>query len=502
MADATTTTTTTEGHAEASGPLRTYERKVELPRPESLGGGRWSIDKLTSLTVLLGKNGSGKSLLLRAWRDTDKQSCHYVIPERTGDLQYQIDYLSDQLDGARRSNSATGNFIDQYRRRVVARIQAYFTSRGNYRGTGPVPGDPAVIERLLGQLLPDFSIALDPERAPPYSLLRSADGQSVGDIAQLSSGEAQLISIALDVLTIASMWEVKGAAKRVMLIDEPDAHIHPDLQVRFADFVVQVAQHFKLQIAIATHSTTLLAAMGQFGKEHTSVVYLDRTKADFSASEFTPVLKELAACLGGHALMGPLFGVPLLLVEGDDDYRIWSQVPRHHVTSFAVIPCNGDEIRQYQKSLEKLFSALREADGKPVGYALLDGDKSKPQDNAGTPQKHILYLKLDCHEAENLYLSDEVLAAMSTNWVKAREAIKSKASQFGDKAAALGACDGWDRKSVDLKQPKQLIEELSMCVDPKRLHWTIRVAQVLGKARPTGQLADFLREDVVERLWP
>ena len=35
--------------------------------------------------------------------------------------------------------------------------------------------------------------------------------------------------------------------------------------------------------------------------------------------------------------MGPLFGVPLLLVEGDDDYRIWNEIPRHHITSFAVI---------------------------------------------------------------------------------------------------------------------------------------------------------------------
>ncbi len=64
-----------------------------------------------------------------------------------------------------------------------------------------------------------------------------------------------------------------------------------------------------------------------------SCIYLDRTKSDFSAQPFTSVTKELSACLGGHALMGPLFGVPILLVEGDDDYRIWSQVPRHHIIS-------------------------------------------------------------------------------------------------------------------------------------------------------------------------
>lgn len=75
-----------------------YESTVELARPESLSGGTWVLSRLTALTIILGKNGSGKSLLLRAWRDTDKDACHYVVPERTGDLQYQINYMADQLD--------------------------------------------------------------------------------------------------------------------------------------------------------------------------------------------------------------------------------------------------------------------------------------------------------------------------------------------------------------------------------------------------------------------
>ena len=146
----------------------------------------------------------------------------------------------------------------------------------------------------------------------------------------------------------------------LLLIDEPDAHIHPDLGVRFADFLVKVTARFKLQVVVATHSTSLLAALGQSGLQSASVIYLDQTKPNFVATPFSKEIKELSVCLGGHALMGPLFGVPLLLVEGDDDYKIWSQVPRYHVTSFSVIPTNGDEIKQYQRSLETIFSALRE----------------------------------------------------------------------------------------------------------------------------------------------
>ena len=36
-------------------------------------------------------------------------------------------------------------------------------------------------------------------------------------------------------IDVAAMWDIAGNTKRLMLIDEPDAHIHPDLQVRFAE---------------------------------------------------------------------------------------------------------------------------------------------------------------------------------------------------------------------------------------------------------------------------
>jgi hypothetical protein len=304
--------------------------------------------------------------------------------------------------------------------------------------------------------------------------------------------------LALDILTVAAIWDIQALDKRLMLVDEPDAHIHPDLQVRFADFLVQAAERYKLQVVVATHSTTLLAALGQFGGTSASVLYLDRTKVAFRAEPFSVVMKELAACLGGHALMGPLFSVPLLLVEGDDDYRIWSQVPRHHVLTFAVIPSHGEEIRQYQRTLERLFAALREREQGLTGYALLDGDKGKPQVNPKTPQDHIRYIQLACHESENLYLTDQVLALLGLTWGEASELIVTRAETFGEKADLLRSARVWDRKAVDVKR---VINELSQILDDKRVHWTVRVARAIGVSRPEGQLADFLGEEVISALW-
>ena len=256
---------------------------------------------------------------------------------------------------------------------------------------------------------------------------------------------------------------------------------------------------YGFQTIIATHSPSLLAALGQFGGGGASVLYLDRVGTDFKAQPFDNILKELASCLGGHALMGPLFGVPLLLVEGDDDYRIWSQVPRHHVVSFSVLPSGGQQILNHQRALERVLNALREPGERKAGYALVDADKGKPEENAETPQKHISFIQLNCHESENLFLANEVLATLGgLSWVEAQQKIDAQAGDYGAKEPLLRAVIGCDRRSHDLKP---VIEQLSLILDPKRVHWTVRVAAVIGRDRPTGQMGDFLGPEVVNALW-
>jgi predicted ATPase len=473
-----------------------YVTSATIAKFPDLGGGTWTLAGLTPVFVLFGKNGSGKSRMLRAWRDQDSTNIHYVIPERAGTLDFEASYMRQELTGDARQPQAQRNYLPEYRQRVVTRIQAYFAARGNVRSER-LPGNPADLETLLSQLTPDFEIKLDAVAAQPYRLTRLSDGSAVSSIDQLSSGEAQLVTIGLDILTVAAIWELEGRSKRLVLIDEPDAHIHPDLQVRLADFLLQAAERYELQIGVATHSTSLLAAIGQFGARYASVAYLNRNSAEVVCRPFDRLNRELASCLGGHALMGPLFGIPLLLVEGDDDFRIWSQVPRYHQVSLAVIPSGGDEIKNYQRALEQVFSALREPGEKKAGYALLDGDKGKPTD-ASSPQVHVAYIQLHCHESENLYLADEVLSSLGLSWDEAKEKILLEADRFGPKAEKLRTAGTWDRKRADIKD---VINQLELILDQKRVHWTLRVAKAVGSARPAGQLLEFLGEEVVTALW-
>jgi len=478
--------------------MNVHAPEIMIERMASLGGGHWTLRNLTAVTVLFGKNGSGKSVLLRKWRDVDPSSVHYVVPERTGEMDFQPGYLQEESDGARRRNSAVRNFVTDYRRRIVGRIQSYFLTRGNTRGETRPPGDPAEIERLMASLLPDFELSLLAD-FPPYTLTRVDGAERVTGIDQLSSGEAQLVTLGLDILTIASLWEIQGTAQRILLIDEPDAHLHPDLLARLADFVLQVATRFGLQVVIATHSTGFLSALGQFGGRDTSVIYLDRRSTELRARPFDAIAKETAACLGGHALLGPLLGAPLLLVEGDDDYRIWSQVPRHHVTTFAVIPTNGDEIKKYQRTLEVILGSLRDAQARPLGYALLDGDKAVPESSGSNPQQFVAFVGMKCREAENLYLTAEVLQSLGTGWLEAARRVEQESGRFGSKASVLAEASRWDRRHGDLKA---VMNEVATILDPKGLLWTQRVGTALGRQRPVGELAEFLGEGVVSALWP
>lgn len=474
-----------------------HEQQIAVSRPAYLGGGQWTLQNLNHLTVLFGRNGSGKSYLLRSLLNQDQSNRHLATPERGGDLTFQATWATEEGAGTARAGHRQDNFSGDFRGRAVSRLQTVYTARG-FEDERPADTIRADLERLMKGLLPEFGFRL--VKTQPFFELLRANGERITQQGQLSSGEVGLLTLGLDVLTVCSLWELEEPGKHFLLIDEPDTHLHPDLQQTLASFLVSVMAEYECQVVVATHSTTLLSALGFYGGSHTSTIYLTNEGDALRAVPFDETLQLLSACLGGHALMGPLFSVPLLLVEGDDDYRLWSQVPRHKIAQLAAIPCDGgDAMRAYQRALEQIFASLRTATAIPAGYALLDGDKPLPETTA-TSQLHVPFLRLACREAENLYLSDEVLAVMDgLTWETAKAKIKAGASKHGNKEAALLGCDGWDRHQEDIKN---LISEIADSLDVKHVHWTRRVGDCLGRTRPSGQLATFLGPDILTALWP
>jgi len=465
-------------------------KNFEVTRPPFLGGGKWNLKNTTPITVIFGKNGSGKSLLLRNIRSVDVIKRHYCSPERGGNISFAAQNITEELEGQSRANHSKLNVNPTYRDQVIARIAAFLQKKGLLPNPDPESLDK--IKQSLLDLLPDFEFEIA-DGTPPYSLKRSATGEQIQNIDVLSSGESQILTLGLDLLLICNIWKLEEK-EGILLVDEPDPHVHPDLQQRFAKFLVQLHDEYGCRIFVATHSTTMLSSIGHYGGTNTSVVYLDNSKEDQFAIKFNKILQKLSTCLGGHALMGPLFEFPLLLVEGDDDYGIWSEVPRHQGVQISAIPCNGEEIYDYQRILEKLFSSILDSSSSDNGFALLDGDKNKPT----TSQNYVKFIKLNCHESENLYLTDELLSALNLDWDSACQKVEEESVNFLSKAEFLKTIRTWDRKTIDCKN---YIKELAKILDDKNLVWTHRLGKELGKNRPEGQLADFLGEEVVNAIW-
>lgn len=472
-----------------------HKQDIQIKRPPFLGGGEWSLQRLNSINVLLGRNGCGKSLLLRAMRDLLPENSHYIVPERTGDIVFEAGLIANVSSSSGRKQQSQGNFAANYRQGVVTRIQTYYTTRGTKR-IEDIEHNPEDLMKPLAIILPDFKISVNSE-APFYNLMRVKDGTSVTSVSTLSSGESQLLTLGMDVLTIVGIWELEKMQDRILLIDEPDAHIHPDLQIKFADFINTVSIEYNIQIIVATHSTTLLSALGQFGKDKVSLLYMKTDQEQIKGEVYDSISKEIASFLGGHLLMGHLFAAPVLLVEGDDDYRIWVQVARCGKVDICVLPCDGEEIKKYQKTLENMFTVLSE-DTSLRGLALLDGDKGLPQDQPGSPQKYVPFVQLNCHESENLYLTDEVLSELGYSWDEAVTKIVEKAEKYGTKDEELKGIGAIDRQRGDIKN---IINEISRILDPKDLLWTVRLGKILGKEKPIGMLEEFIGTDVVSRIW-
>lgn len=154
-------------------------------RPSFLGDGNWSLKNLNHITVLFGKNGSGKSVLLRGIMTEDKEHTHYASPERAGDISYKVNLLPTQSNARTRADSRTKNTAPSYRPEVIARIIAYLAKRGAIRGEIN-RANPETIERMIGVLSPDFSFEITGGN-PPYTLTRVDSKEIIGSVDNLSS---------------------------------------------------------------------------------------------------------------------------------------------------------------------------------------------------------------------------------------------------------------------------------------------------------------------------
>ena len=273
----------------------------------------------------------------------------------------------------------------------------------------------------INQLLP--AIRMIRNDMSGFSILTKS-GQPL-DEANLSSGESELIALAIEVLVFSR----QSLANKILLLDEPDVHLHPDLQQRFTAFVESIAVAHDLRVVIATHSTAIIGAFS--GDADLQIVPIsNRDQSNFVAFSRSKVCEEILPIFGAHPLSTAFNRSPIVLVEGDDDRRVLEQVIRSGGGRFALAPCvvgNVDELSEWEEWLNHFLPVLYDS---PKAFSLRDLDDAAQTDI--NDLAHVCRIRLSCYAVENLLLSDQVLEAYGFDAESFKAALQARVDRVPD----------------------------------------------------------------------
>ncbi|MFZ5516100.1 MAG: ATP-dependent nuclease [Candidatus Zhuqueibacterota bacterium] len=228
------------------------------------------------------------------------------------------------------------------------------------------------------------------------------------DLSSSGSGFLQ----ALQILTSIYLFSDKS---KVVLLDEPDAHLHPNLQRITAQLLQEISNEENLQIIISTHSTPIIrevdpSSILPVSSKKSSLAYLksdeemeseillrldnfEKAKASIAGKIFfvedrnIKILRKLDTLLETYLIDG-INAVPLIRANGKDDkipFRI--KGPLEAIT--------GTNIDVY---------FLRDSDG------ISDEWKKKITDYAKDNDVNLFLL--NCHEMESYLINPKVISGV------------------------------------------------------------------------------------------
>lgn len=470
----------------------------------------YKLDGLTSINILLGKNGAGKSSVLRecSERFIAGYLIKYITPQRGGTLIYQAGIEQDIRNNAgfleftrnkNNENSFKSQTIVQFKRLRDASRLAYEKDHEELKNKVRASGDVRLLDaselaKPLNSYISKINNLLDQiyvEENEDYFNIKQKNTDAILSPENISSGESEIICLAIECICCVVLNFDKGV---LLLLDEPDVHLHPDLQVRFIKFLIELINEFtNTQVIIATHSTAILSALSEY--PNSAIAYLEGVQNSTSKStgvaarektiKFNRIIPEFNNVLpifGAHPLTAVYAETPVWLVEGEDDVRIWQQVVRSSNNKLRIYPveCGSvDRIKNYERIVRQMLLAIY--DDTARGFSLRDGDNinNSSEINDDLP---LIRNRLKCYGPENCILSDDILAEYSITWEKVLQRIKkwledNISAQHEKPCIELKKFEesGFNRKNFKIKDSRNVLASF-IFTKP----WEIAVGQAIS----------------------
>lgn len=460
------------------------------------------------INILVGKNGCGKSSLLRGiQRHTQDKHTKYITPERGGAVKYNASY-EQQLHENRAhhliSERSRNQKID-FRGQSAAlfnELAVNFMQALHYDDALRLDLTYKFETRILDKinaLLDNITIELSD--AAKRFLIRNKRTQAEIDPANISSGESELFSLAVEIFSFA--YEKSIGADKIVFFDEPDVHLHPDLQYRFAKLINTISLEHHIEFVIATHSTVIISALSD--ETNAKIGFMHEGKEEIKFREITNALRDVVPVFSPHPLSNQFNSSPILIVEGDDDAIAWTQATKSSQGHIRVSPCVAGTIgkmSEYEQLADELALSLYDI---PKGYSIRDRDSGNGRNTNLTV---INSLVLNCYSLENLLLSDDVLAASGTNWPAMKQQIEDWLNCHQQHLYANSirqfCSDGYLRQTHKIKDYRNIL--LGM-INPNRPFYML-IGQAIGGLRRTdlaridqdGSLPKFLGEPIMKQM--
>ncbi|MES2784617.1 MAG: AAA family ATPase [Pseudomonadota bacterium] len=433
---------------------------------------------------MIGRNGAGKSRSLRAldegYSADPAYNVRYISPERAGVFQRQghistnMEQDKNWLRSVRRRNQAAD--FKAASATLLAELETAYNRR--ILKTPALRDDHSrsfandLLRRISGLLA---NIAVEQEGSG--FVFVTADGSKI-TADEISSGESEAIALASEILYF---FETLDPLRfNLLLLDEPDVHLHPDLQARLAQFLITslnaVTEDLrdKAAVCLSTHSTPFICALASSSLTSIGTKNFQETAINFERA--SAQLKKVAPFFG-HPLSLTLNNEVMLILEGEDDERVWQQAARSSQGRIRVFPVVATSVNQ-QTEVEAFASDVLEAlFDNPKALSIRDGDGQR---GALSSVGVVTRFRLQCYEIENTLVTDEVLRAMGHTWdtfqIEAGEWM-SVNTTHKDLELVRRVSESPDRlRDVKIKSIRQLICSIAGSNKP----WEVVVGQVLG----------------------
>ncbi|CAM2746702.1 TPA: AAA family ATPase [Legionella pneumophila] len=470
----------------------------------------YQLKNIGKINIVLGKNGCGKSTLLKQLsRNIDTNlygKIKYITPERGGNLVYEpnidhnistnVSWLNDtryvnRLENFRQQSVAQFRNLELLFHREVE-VSKELRSDFNYTFD--------LYFNKLNKLLDNIEVK---RSGSIFKIYKKGTDQELNP-NEISSGESELISLGIECLVFEK--ECNKEKQNILFLDEPDVHLHPDLQARLCNFIRELVSNKNAIIFLATHSTAILGALEDF--EGTHIEFMIAGQKELNFKKISDEYRKILPIFGAHPLSNLFNQSPILLVEGEDDERIWQQAIRTSNKKLKLYPCSTDGISNmpaYEQDVEQIIMAVYD-DASAFSLRDKDENTSNIED-----LKKIKRFILNCRAAENLLLTDQVLETLDLTWdelVRRIETWLSNKQSHPHYQVMLNFKDsGYDRQNFNLKE----IRNDLMYLIEKPVSWEVAIGKTIGKlvakdelkkntAPNSHDIAAYLGERLVEIL--